>query len=224
MKQRPDPDAAAAARAGSCDPPRTQQLDPQATALVLVDPYNDFFSRLGRAWPMTRDVARANNVVANIAQALEACRARDIHVAYAPHHRYRRGGFADRRHPNPSHALTRRLRLFSARGRGGRFHQALRPLPGELVASEHETSCGFTGTDLHALLSALGVRHVVLAGALSNTCVEATGRTAVDLGYEVTYLTDGVTALTPRDHQAALANYLLVGRASTTAEFLEAIG
>jgi ureidoacrylate peracid hydrolase len=193
------------------------------TAVVLVDPYNDFFSRLGRAWPMTRDVALANRVVSNIVRLLSACRSAGVHVAYAPHYRHRRGGLSHRKHPAPSHLLVRTLAMFSANGRGGRFHAQLAPAPGDTVATEHETSCGFTGTDLDDRLREHGIEDVVLCGALSNTCVEATGRTARDLGYRVTFLRDGVTAQSRRDHRAALANYPELGRSLTVLEFIAAI-
>jgi len=190
---------------------------------VLIDPYNDFFSRAGRAWPMTRDVALANHVVANIRSLLSACRSAGVHVVYAPHYRHRRGGLSHRKHPAPSHLLVSKLGMFSAGGRGGRFHPHLAPAPGDSVASEHETSCGFTGTDLDERLHERGIEEVVLAGALSNTCVESTGRTARDLGYRVTFLTDAVTAQTWRDHQAALVNYPLLGQSLTVSEFISAI-
>jgi len=196
---------------------------PAKTAVVVVDPYNDFFSRTGRAWPMTRDVALANRVVPNLQALLSAARKAGVHVAYAPHYRHRRGGLSHRRHPAPSHLLVSTLRMFNARGRGGRFHAQLAPAPGDTVASEHETSCGFTGTDLDGHLRKRGIEDVVLCGALSNTCVEATGRTASDLGYRVTFLSDGVTAQTWRDHRAALVNYPLLGRTLTVAEFIAAI-
>src|ERR1700758_4978334 len=196
---------------------------PSRTAVVLVDPYNDFFSRIGRAWPMTRDVALANHVVSNIHTLLWACRSAGLHVAYAPHYRHRRGGLSHRKHPAPSHLLVSKLGMFSARGRGGRFHPQLAPAPGDTIASEHETSCGFTGTDLDERLHEQGIEDVVLAGALSNTCVEATGRTASDLRYRVTFLSDAVTAQTWRDHRAALVNYPLLGRSLTVSEFISAI-
>jgi nicotinamidase-related amidase len=191
--------------------------------VVLVDPYNDFFSRTGRAWPMTRDVALANRVVPNIQTLLSACRSAGVHVAYAPHYRHRRGGLSHRKHRAPSHLLVSTLRMFSARGRGGRFHPQLAPAPADIVAGEHETSCGFTGTDLDQRLRERGIEDVVLAGALSNTCVEATGRTACDLGYRVTFLNDAMTAQTWRDHRAALVNYPLLGRSLTVSEFISAI-
>jgi nicotinamidase-related amidase len=59
--------------------------------------------------------------------------------------------------------------MFSAGGRGGRFHPELAPAAGDTVASEHETSRGFTGTDLDDRLRERGIEDVVLAGALSNT-------------------------------------------------------
>ena len=172
---------------------------------------------------MTRDVALANQVVPNIRTLLSASRSAGVHVAYAPHYRHRRGGLSHRKHPAPSHLLVSALGMFSARGRGGRFRPQLAPAPGDTVASEHETSFGFTGTDFDDRLRGRGIEDMVLAGALSNTCVEATGRSALDLGFRVTFLSDAVTAQTWRDHRAALANYPLLGRSLTVSEFIAAI-
>jgi nicotinamidase-related amidase len=100
----------------------------------------------------------------------------------------------------------------------------LAPAPGDTLAGGHETSCGFTGTDLDQRRRERGIEDVVLARALSNACVEATGRPACDLGYRVTFLNDAVTAQTWRDHCAALVNYPLLGGSLTVSEFMSAIG
>jgi nicotinamidase-related amidase len=197
-----------------------RRYDPRSTALVLVDPYNDFFSRAGRAWPMVRDVAREGDVLENLAGILSQLRARDVPVVYAPHRRYRPGVFSGRDHPAPSHVLVKGLHLFKDGGYGGRFHRRLARQPGDTLASEHDTSCGFAGTDLDEQLRRLGTRDVVLAGGLSNTCIEATGRTAADHGYRVTFLVDCVVALTKRDHVAAVLNYERLGNSMRARELL----
>jgi nicotinamidase-related amidase len=192
----------------------------QSTALVVVDPYKDFFAPFGRAWPMTRDVTLRFDVVRNLGRAMQGFRAAGARVVFAPHQRHRLGVPSHRRHPAPPHVLARAMRLFSATGRGGEFHPRLAPERGELVATEHATSCAFTGTNLERVLRMWGVRDIVLGGALSNTCVEATGRTARDLGYRVTFLRDAVTAMTPRDHEAALLDYRAIGAVSYVEEAL----
>ncbi|REE96012.1 cysteine hydrolase family protein [Thermomonospora umbrina] len=70
-----------------------------------------------------------------------------------------------------------------------------------LVKTAHNA---FTTTDLQRLLTARGVREVVVCGIRTEQCVETTARLASDLGYEVTFVTDA-TATTPIPHRDAPA-------------------
>jgi nicotinamidase-related amidase len=49
----------------------TITYDKQLTALLVVDPYNDFISEGGKIWPRIRTVAEANNCVPNMQRLLE---------------------------------------------------------------------------------------------------------------------------------------------------------
>jgi nicotinamidase-related amidase len=42
--------------------------DKNLTALLVIDPYNDFISEGGKIWPRIRAVAEANNCVAHMQQ------------------------------------------------------------------------------------------------------------------------------------------------------------
>jgi ureidoacrylate peracid hydrolase len=174
------------------------------TVLVLIDPYNDFISRRGKGWPLIREVANEIRLIDNLRQVLAEARMRKLPVVYAPHTRYRRDAHPPVRFPNPGHYLARKTRFFADGRHGGRFRADLAPAPGEFVASEHPVSSAFTGTNLDAHLRSLGATHLVICGLLTNTCVEATARQAVDLGYHVTVLEDGVAAWSHEDHEAAL--------------------
>jgi ureidoacrylate peracid hydrolase len=65
--------------------------DPQLTALLVVDPYNDFISEGGKVWNRIKGVADANNCVPNMLQVLNAARNSGLRIFYALHHRYRPG-------------------------------------------------------------------------------------------------------------------------------------
>ncbi|WP_423966185.1 hypothetical protein [Bradyrhizobium sp.] len=66
--------------------------DREITALLVIDPYNDFISKRGNPWGRIRAVAEANGCVPHMLQILNAPRARqNLRVFYAMHHRYRRG-------------------------------------------------------------------------------------------------------------------------------------
>ena len=71
----------------------TVTYDNNITALLVVDPYNDFISEGGKIWPRIKAVAEANNCVSNMLKVLNAARAAKLRVFYAMHHRYRAGDY-----------------------------------------------------------------------------------------------------------------------------------
>ncbi len=85
-------------------------------------------------------------------------------------------------------------------------HSALRPeLPGNAykpevipLADETEftksTNSAFIGTGLEAHLRAQGITRVVIVGLTTDHCVSATTRSASDLGFEVTLVSDATAA------------------------------
>lgn len=58
------------------------------------------------------------------------------------------------------------------------------PLSGEMVIRKTEDD-GFDGTDLDAILTAFGAKNLVICGVLSEMCVAATARAALECGYGV---------------------------------------
>jgi len=192
------------------------------TALILVDPYNDFMSSKGKAWPMVKKVTKQVNLIAHMEAITERCREQGWVIAYAPHHRFKKGSFSDRKYLHPSQILQKMSASFKADSFGSEFYESVQPHEGDIISSEHDCSSGFTGTDLHEQLKQKEVTHVVLAGFLSNTCIESTARSALDLGYHVTLLKDAVSAWSPEDHKAAVdVNYpLLAHRLTNTDDFL----
>jgi nicotinamidase-related amidase len=50
------------------------QYDKNITALLVVDPYNDFISEGGKIWPRIKAVAEANNCVPHMLEILSAAR------------------------------------------------------------------------------------------------------------------------------------------------------
>ncbi len=80
---------------------------------------------------------------------------------------------------------------------------ALAPVGDEIVL--RKTSSGvFNSTNIDYLLKNLGIRHVVVAGVLTDQCVDMTVRDGADRGYLMTCVADACAAPTPERHAAAL--------------------
>lgn len=75
--------------------------DREITALLVIDPYNDFISEGGKLWGRIRAVAEANGCVPHMLQVLNAAREAKIRVFYAMHHRYRPGDYETWKHIAP---------------------------------------------------------------------------------------------------------------------------
>lgn len=68
-----------------------------------------------------------------------------------------------------------------------------------------KTSSGvFNSTNLDYLLKNLGIRHLVVAGVLTDQCVDMAVRDGADRGYLVTCVADACAAPTPERHENAL--------------------
>jgi ureidoacrylate peracid hydrolase len=67
--------------------------DEQLTALLMVDPYNDFISAGGKVRDRLKNVAEANDCISHMSQVLNAARKAELRVFYALHHRYRPGDY-----------------------------------------------------------------------------------------------------------------------------------
>ncbi len=188
------------------------------TGLILVDPFNDFLSEGGQNWEFVKEVALEVGVVENLKRVLEGARANGVKVFYAMHRQCEAGEFDGWKAVSGTHEAMRDG-LFKKGSWGAEIHPDLKPEDGDVMALEHWTSSGFANTDLDFLLKQHGIDHVAVAGMAANTCVEATGRYALELGYHVTYLSDAVATFSKEEQHAAVAlHYRRAGHAVLTVD------
>jgi nicotinamidase-related amidase len=164
------------------------------TALLLVDPYDDFLSEGGKIYPRLKEVADDVGLLDNLRWLNNAARATGIQVVIVPHRRWEPGDYEDWDHPNPTQRQIMERHTFARGEWGGEWHPDFAPRPGDIVAKEHWAQSGFANTDLDFLLKQKGITHVILVGLLANTCIESTARFAMELGYHVTLVRDATAA------------------------------
>ena len=199
--------------------------DREITALLVIDPYNDFISDGGLFWDRLKGVAQANNCVPHMQEILTTSRHAGLRVFYALHHRYRPGDYENWKYIAPVQKANWRHRSFEYGTWRGEVRTEFQPLPGDVVAQEHWCSSGFANTDLDQQLKVHGIHRLVLIGLLANTCVEATARFAAELGYDVTVVKDATADYSDEEMHAALdvniPNYATA--VVTTREIVQAI-
>jgi len=182
----------------------TLKYNRELTALIVIDPYNDFISEGGKIWPRIQNVAEANDCVPHMLQVLSAARNAGIRIFYALHRRYRPGDYETWRYMAPIQKAAWAHKAFEYGTWGGEIRAGFEPKAEEIVAQEHWCSSGFANTDLDLQLKKHGIHQLIVIGLIAHTCVEATVRFAVELGYEVTVVRDATADYSDREMAAAL--------------------
>ncbi|RAZ92857.1 cysteine hydrolase [Mesorhizobium hawassense] len=175
----------------------------ETTALLFVDPYNDFLSEGGKTWPHIKGIAEEVGLIDNLRTIKQAAREASIQIVIVPHRRWEPHDYESWSHPSPSQRTVMRGHHFARGEWGGEWHPEFAPQDGDIVAKEHWGSSGFANTDLDLVLRQHGITHVILVGLLANTCIETTARYAVELGYHVTLVRDATAALSKKMMHAA---------------------
>lgn len=177
--------------------------DPSTTAILLVDPYNDFLSDGGKLWPLVAKEAEEVHLLDHLRRIVASARAQGIKIFFVPHHRAEPNDIAQWLHPTPIQQQSSLHQTFAKGSWGGTFHDDFQPQPGDVVVQEHWQSSGFANTDLDMQLKQHGIRHIVLIGMIANTCIESTGRFGSELGYHVTLVRDATAAMSHEAMHAA---------------------
>jgi len=108
------------------------------TALLIVDPYNDFMSEGGKFYEATKETAETvgfyDNMPKKLILAIQAAR---IQAVIVPHHRWREGDYVGWKHLNPTQVRANQSHGFAAGSWGGEFHPEFAPRDGDVVVHEH---------------------------------------------------------------------------------------
>ncbi|KAJ5261182.1 hypothetical protein N7478_011777 [Penicillium angulare] len=174
-------------------------------AILLIDPLNDFVHKDGKLYPAVKESIEASDSLANMKRLVDEARRLKIPIFYGLHQPYKEGNYDGWRHMTKAHHGLKRLEAFKQGSWGGEIHSDLLPDAGngDVVVSRHWNSSSFANTDLDYQLKQRGITHVICAGMVANTCLEATARFALELGYEVTLIKDATAGFSTELKDAA---------------------
>ena len=207
-------------------------FDLSRTALLIIDMQRDFVEPGGFGASLGNDVAPLQALVPVISRLLGRWRSAGGWVVHT-----REGHASDLSDCPPAKRERGEAKLrigdvgpmgrILIRGEPGHaIVPELTPIPGEPVIDKPGKGA-FYATDLHALLQARGITHLVLAGVTTEVCVQTTMREANDRGYVCLLLEDACGSYFPPFHQATLemvrAQGAIVGWTATSAELLAAV-
>ncbi|MEO1273481.1 MAG: cysteine hydrolase, partial [Myxococcota bacterium] len=107
---------------------------------------------------------------------------------------------------------------------GAELTEAIPIAENDIVIEGKRGLDAFASTNLDFILRNKGIKNVVLAGFLTNCCVESTMRTAYEHGFNVVTVTDCCAAVSPEQHKAAIEfDFPMFSHPMTQGELLEAI-
>ncbi len=195
-------------------PTQDIRFDPARTALLVIDPVNDFLSEGGAAWPMTKSTVKKNDVVAQLRRLVDGARGADVPVILGPM-AYTQEDYTDAAVQRRSgiNRVMFESKMFLAGSWGADFHPDVQPAPGDVILQPHKGTDLFE-TDLPEHLERLGTTSLVIAGMTANLCVESTGRHAAEYGYDVTFLSDAIGAESLPAYEASIhVNFPLIANA-----------
>src|SRR5260370_42328573 len=110
---------------------------PPNTALLLVDPYNDFLSEGGKVWPRVKAIAEDVKLLDHLRALGAAAREKGIRIYFVPHHRYEPGDYVEWLHATPYQLAGAERQVFPKGSGGGAFHAHFQPQDGDTVLPKH---------------------------------------------------------------------------------------
>ncbi|EUB99706.1 isochorismatase hydrolase [Rhizobium sp. CF080] len=175
---------------------------PSDTILLVMDMINDLVHPDGAGAKTYVVKCGERNVYENTRLAIRKAREAGTMVGYV------RVGFSpDYRECPPNSPVFSRARdngLFKLGGWGTEVFEDFAPQPGDADIIKHRVS-PFYGTALLPLLSAKGIRRLVLSGVSTNGVVQAAAREGHDRDFECVVLEDCCAGATDEEHEYALA-------------------
>jgi ureidoacrylate peracid hydrolase len=209
--------------------PRSREIEvePAHTTLLFVDVQKYNCTRSGGEYAYLADAekeqrygyffrALQDSALPNMVLLQQACRCAGIEVAYTVIESMTANG-RDR-------SLDYKITGFNVpKGSpDAKMVDELAPSEDEMIFPKTSSSV-FISTNIDYVLRNLGTKYLIIAGCLTDQCVDSSVRDACDLGYLVTVPTDACVTLSAERHEWSLRNNRGYCRQRTTREVLDEI-
>ena len=200
-------------------PPSTMELKKGRTALVVIDPQNDFLSEDGVAWGVVGESVTEHGVVDNLEEMFKCAKENSLPVFVSPHYYYphdhgwhMEGALEKVMHSINMFDRKDPLSLEGFARSGADWLERYKPYiedENTVVVSPHKVY-GPESNDLALQLRKRGIDQIVLAGMSANLCVQAHLHELLEQGFEVAVVRDATAgAILPEGdgYLAALVNF-----------------
>jgi nicotinamidase-related amidase len=209
------------------------ELPANKTAIVLIEPQNDFLSPGGTMYTYIADQLAERHVIENLQHLLDGARSKGVLVIYVPFHPFE-PGFPELKRTGPGATGLRGVEMdmkadwgtgaWLKGTPGPEIIAPLAPKAGDIVIEGKKTLDAFHSTALDYMLRANEIEHVVFTGFHTNWCVESSARSAYDKGYRVIVAKD-CTATDTEEEQSYAERIIFskIGKVMTGQEVLDSV-
>ena len=178
-------------------------IEVSKTALIVVDVQNDFCHPEGVFGKYRRvDLGHVTGAVKKLAAFIRHCRRLRLPVVFI---KTVHSPWTD----SPSwlrrlKGTDKRMRTCPPDSWGSEFY-GVEPKKGDCIVIKHRYSA-FVSTDLELILQSRGIENIIVAGTVTNVCVETTARDGFNRDFNVILLEDCCGAYGLEEHAATLRN------------------
>ena len=210
------------------------KLDASKTAIVSIEPQNDFLKPGGTMFQYIKDQLAQRNVIQNLQKLLDGARKKQVKIFYVPFHGFEEG-FPELKKGGPGVAGLRGIEMdmkadwgtgaWLKGTPGPEIIDELTPQKGDIIVEGKKTLDAFHSTALDYLLRANEIEYVAFSGFHTNWCVESSARSAYDKGYRVIVIADCTGTDTEEEQKyAERLIFPKIGTVMSSAEFLQSVG
>ncbi|MEP2530326.1 isochorismatase family protein [Shimia sp.] len=198
------------------------QPDRATTALLVVDPQNDFMSSGGKGWGLVGENVMRLGSNDHIETLIRTAKDGDIPVFVSPHgyfehdaHWHDRGPVQALMHEAGLLKINGPAEYEGFEGSGADFYAPLKAmiLDGDTVITTPHKVYGPDSNDLALQLRKRGIQTVIMGGFVANLCVDSHMRELVEQGFNVVVVKDVVGAPGEDAYDAAILNASMIANA-----------
>lgn len=181
-----------------------EKVDPKHAALVIIDLQNDFCHSEGIMARKGKNVSKCYETVCRVMELLPHARRVGVPTIFVR--------MINSAWTQSEVSLEWRTRFYGDKdeiplqeGTWGAQFCEVGPEPGDFVITKHRYSA-FVGTELDLVLRCKGIRSLIMAGVITNGCVETTARDGFLRDYYIVFLDDCTGTWDKLDHEGTLRN------------------
>lgn len=204
-------------------PKQTLEIEKSKTAIMIIDPQNDFMSEQSPIWALVGPSVKGQNLIKHLQQLIKAAEENEMFVFYSPH-MYTQNDLKDWKSLNGIDKIMFEYKMFVKGTKGHEYLPELVPSASTIILSPHKGLSNFWSGDVVIQLRQRGIETIIMAGMSANMCVDSHSRDALENGFDLIIVADAVAGAGDAAMQAAFTNYeFLAHEVLTTAQVLEKI-